>query len=137
VTPRINAGGYVTLDINQSVSDVVNTTTSQIDSPTIRQRRLTSTISVKSGDAILLGGLIQDQDNRDSQGIPILHDIPGIGALFGTKNSTSGRTELIMFLTPRVIGNDQESRDVTQTISREFGNALDNSTMPRPRVPSR
>ena len=67
VTPRVNAGGYVTLDVNQSVSDVVNTTTSKIDSPTIRQRRLVSTISVKSGESILLGGLIQQSDNRTFQ----------------------------------------------------------------------
>src|SRR5439155_21884131 len=104
VTPRVNSGGYVTMDVNQSVSDVINTTTSTIDSPTIRQRRLTSTISVKSGDSILLGGLIQQQDNRGNSGIPVLNEIPGIGELFGTRNNSAGRTELTILITPHVIG---------------------------------
>ena len=65
VTPRVNSGGYVTMDLNQSVSTVVNTTTSQIDSPTFQQRRLNSTVSVKSGQTILLGGLIQQTDSRE------------------------------------------------------------------------
>jgi general secretion pathway protein D len=137
VTPRVNAGGYVTLDVNQSVSDVVNTTTSNIDSPTIRQRRLTSTISVKSGESILLGGLIQESDNRNNSGIPVLNEIPGIGALFGSRANTTGRTEMIMLMTPRVISNDAESRDVTARISQQFQAALDGRPMAKPRLPTR
>jgi general secretion pathway protein D len=137
VTPRVNAGGYVTLDVNQSVSNVVPTTTSSINSPTIQQRRLTSTISVKSGESILLGGLIQDIDNRGSSGIPVLNEIPGIGALFGSHTNGAGRTELILLMTPRVISNEAEARDVTASISQQFGAALDGSRMARPRVPTR
>ena len=137
VTPRVNAGGYVTMDVNQSVSDVLNTTTSTIDSPTFRQRRLTSTISVKSGESILLGGLIQQQDNRSNSGIPFLHELPGIGAFFGTRNNTAGRTELIMLMTPRVIANSEQSRDITGRIERQLGAVLNASTMARPRYPQR
>jgi general secretion pathway protein D len=137
VTPRVNAGGYVTLDVSQSVSDVLNTTTSQIDSPTFRQRRLTSTISVKSGETILLGGLIQQEDNRSNSGIPVLHDIPWIGPLFGTHNNNTQRTELIMLLTPHVIANSQQSRDLTGSIEREFSDVLDRSTLAGARSTSR
>ena len=137
VTPRVNSGGYVTMDVNQSVSDVVNTTTSTIDSPTIRQRRLTSTISVKSGESILLGGLIQQQDNRDASGIPILNELPGIGSLFGTRHNGIGRTELIMLMTPRVIANEDAARDATARVEREFQAVLDANAMPRPRRPMR
>jgi len=137
VTPRVNAGGYVTLDVNQSVSNVVNTTSSQIDSPTFQQRRLTSTISVKSGETVLLGGMIQQQDNRDSSGIPWLHDIPGIGTLLGNKANTAARTELIMLMTPHVISNAAESRDITRRVEREFESVLDNSTLTRPHLPER
>jgi general secretion pathway protein D len=137
VTPRVNSGGYVTMDVNQSVSDVVNTTTSTIDSPTIRQRRLTSTISVKSGESILLGGLIQQQSNRVASGIPVLNELPGIGALFGTRNSSAGRTELIMLMTPRVISNEDAARDMTAKVEREFQAVLDANAMPRPRRPMR
>lgn len=137
VTPRVNAGGYVTLDVNQSVSDVLTTTSSQIDSPTFRQRRLTSTISVKNGETILLGGLIQQTDNRDSSGIPFLHDIPGIGSLFGNSNNSAARTELIMLMTPHVIANSEQSRDLTRAIEHQFRAVLDGSTLARPRVPAR
>jgi general secretion pathway protein D len=137
VTPRVNAGGYVTLDVNQSVSAAVPTDTSGINSPTIQQRRLTSTISAKSGETILLGGLIRDADNRSNSGIPVLNEIPGVGALFGTRNNEAGRTELILLLTPRVIASEAEARDLTATISQQFGAALDGSRMARPRLPSR
>jgi general secretion pathway protein D len=137
VTPRVNAGGYVTMDINQSVSDVVNTTTSQIDSPTIRQRRLTTMVSVKSGESILLGGLIQQNDNRNASGIPLLHDLPAIGTLFGTHANSAGRTELIMLMTPHVVANDKDARNLTATIERQFATVLDASSIFRPRPPVR
>jgi general secretion pathway protein D len=137
VTPRINAGGYVTMDLNQSVSTVVPTSTSQIDSPTFQQRRLNSTVSVKTGETILLGGLIQQTDNRSSQGIPILHDLPGIGPLFGSHNNGAGRTELIMLMTPHVISNEADSRSLTARIEQQFQTVLDSSTFARPRTPSR
>jgi general secretion pathway protein D len=136
VTPRVNSGGFVTLDINQSVSDVVNTTTSGIDSPTIRQRRLTSTISAKTGETILLGGLIRQSDSRDNSGIPVLNELPGIGPLFGNRLNTSGRTELILLMTPRVVSNAAEARDLTAIISQQFGAALDGSPLRPPRIPT-
>jgi general secretion pathway protein D len=137
VTPRVNSGGNVTMDVNQAVSDVVNTTTSTIDSPTIRQRRLTSTISVRTGQSILLGGLIQQQSNRESFGIPVLSEIPGLGALFGTRNNAAGRTELIMLMTPHVISNDDQARDVTARVEQQFQAVLDGNAMLRPRRPAR
>jgi len=137
VTPRINAGGYVTMDLNQSVSTVVNTTTSTIDSPTFQQRRLNSTVSVKTGETILLGGLIQQTDSRQQQGIPILHDIPGIGPLFGSHTNGAGRTELIMLMSPHVISNEADSRGLTTHIEQQFQTVLDNSTFAHPRTPSR
>jgi len=137
VTPRVNTSGYVTLDINQSVSDVVPTTSSTINSPTFSQRRLASTISVKDGNAILLGGLIQNEDNRNSQGIPLLSDIPVLGALFGNRNDTAQRTELIMFMTPHVISNDNESADITERVKQEFKAVLDQSTLAQPRTAPR
>ena len=137
VTPRVNSGGYVTMDVNQSVSTVANTTTSNIDSPTFQQRRLNSTISVKTGETILLGGMIQQNDNRESQGIPVLNEIPGIGSLFGSHTNGAGRTELIMLLTPHVIANEAESRSLTGRIERQFQTVLDGSTFAQPRLPSR
>ena len=137
VTPRVNAGGNVTMEINQSVSDVAPTTSSTINSPTFTQRRLTSTVSVKTGNTILLGGLIQNQDNREAAGIPVLQDIPVLGVLFGSRNDTAARTELIMFMTPYVLSNDTEASDITDRLKRQFQSVLDRSTMAAPRPPSR
>jgi type II secretory pathway component GspD/PulD (secretin) len=133
VSPHISSGGSITMDIKLTDSDVMPTTSSTIDSPTISQRRLKSTISVKSGNSILLGGLIQEADNRDASGIPILHTLPVIGPLFGTRRDNVARTELIMLLTPHVISNDLDAQDITQTIERQFGDALNRTTMVPPR----
>ncbi len=125
VTPRVNSSGFVTIEISQSVSDVVRTTTSNIDSPTIRQRRIVSSIGVRSGSTIVLGGLIREDEGRSSSGIPYLHDLPWIGGLFGGRDNSAGRTELIVLLTPRVIRNEQEAQDVSQDIRRRFEALVD------------
>lgn len=136
VTPRVNASGFVTLDISQSVSDVVRTTTSNIDSPTIRQRRIRSSIGVQSGSTILLGGLIRDDNGRSAGGIPYLHDLPLVGPLFGNRDETSGRTELVVMLTPRVVRNQEEAADMTHELSRKYQSVLLSEpgmmTTPRP-----
>ena len=103
VTPRVNESGTVTLDISQEVSSVVPTTTSGINSPTIQQRRLSSTIATRSGQMIALGGLIRENISRQRQGIPGLSQIPVIGALFGQHTTSGDRTELIILLTPVVM----------------------------------
>jgi general secretion pathway protein D len=137
VTPHVNASGFVTIDITQSVSDVVRTTTSNIDSPTIRQRRIRSSIGVQSGSTILLGGLIREDANRLNNGLPVLSDIPLVGGLFGTRDFSSGRTELIVLLTPRVVRNPDEAVDMTNAIRRKFQAVLllEAGQMPQPRRP--
>lgn len=82
VRPRINAGGLVQLDISQEISDVVPTTTSSIDSPTIRQRAVTSSVVVQSGTEIVLGGMISTRKEKSDSGVPVLKDIPLLGVAF-------------------------------------------------------
>lgn len=120
ITPRVTASGLVTLEIGQEVSDVQRTTTSNIDSPTIRQRRLLSTVAVQSGETILLGGLIREENTGANSGIPVLREIPVLGALFGQTDNRAQRTELIVLVNPRVLRNSQEARDATQDTLRRF-----------------
>jgi len=120
ITPRVNKSGLVLLEIAQEVSDVVPTTTSGIDSPTIQQRKLSSTIAVRSGDTIALGGLIRDNRSRTRSGVPYLARVPGIGALFRSTDKNHRRTELIVMITPRVIRDDEESAKVMQDLRDEF-----------------
>ncbi len=137
VTPHVNASGFVTIDITQSVSDVVRTTTSNIDSPTIRQRRIRSSIGVQSGSTILLGGLIREDSTRANTGLPLLSEIPIIGGLFGTRDFQANRTELIILLTPRVVRNQEEAADMTNMIKRKFQAVLllEPGMMPQARKP--
>ena len=116
VTPRVNAGGMVILDIDQDVSDAVRTTTSGIDSPTIQQRRIQSTVAVQSGETVGLGGLIRDGTINSNAGIPILSQLPVVGPLFGTRTQDGRRTELLVLLTPRVVQSQQDLREMTNEL---------------------
>jgi len=117
VTPRVNASGLVMLDISQEVSDVVPTSTSAIDSPTIRQRKINSSVAVQSGAEIVLGGLISSNRQVGKDGVPGLKDIPILGAVF-TSNAVNDqrKTELLVIIRPTVIANRVDLFRVTQEI---------------------
>lgn len=121
VMPRVNVSGLVTLEIGQEVSDVsAPDTGAAIQSPTIRQRRILSSVAVSSGETVVLGGLIRESNNVSNSGVPFLHQIPILGTLFGVKSGDISRTELLVFITPRVIRNQREARDATQEIRQKF-----------------
>jgi general secretion pathway protein D len=103
VTPRLSGESIIMLEVSQEVSEVARTTTSGIDSPTIQQRTFESTVAVADGKTVAFGGLISSNRSNGSAGVPLLSRIPGLGALFGNKNTTGRRTELIVFLTPRIV----------------------------------
>ena len=122
VTPSVNAGNVVTMDISQNLTDV-----GAIDSATQQraflQRQMKSTVSVRSGETLVMGGLISDNTTTDKSGLPILSSIPVLGALFGTQTKNRNRTELLVVITPRVVRSDQEMREVTSEM-RERMKAL-------------
>jgi general secretion pathway protein D len=116
VSPRVNAGGLVVLDIVQEVSDVVTTTTSTLDTPTIQQRQIKSTVAVQSGESVALGGLIRDGSTKGVTGLPIVSEIPVLGNLFKNTTDTQRRTELLVLITPRVAASRQDSREITEEL---------------------
>ena len=116
VTPRINSGGQVTMDIDQEVSQASITTTSSINSPTISKRALKTTVVVKSGETMVLGGLITDNKTEATSGLPFLSRIPVLGGLFGVQNQQSNRTELILMITPKTISNPQQAQEITNEL---------------------
>ena len=120
VTPHVNDRKIITLDISQEVSDVVETTTSGIDSPTIQQRRITSTVVLESGQTVALGGLIRQTVSISKSGIPFLRNIPVIGNAFGSKDNVERRSELIILISARAISNLSESQDVLDDLKRQF-----------------
>lgn len=113
VTPSVNDGGLVTLDIDQSVTDVgpVDAATRQ---RSFLERTVSSRVAIRSGESVVLGGLIRDNETEGKSGVPLLKDIPGIGALFSTTTKASTRTELLIFITPRVMESEQDLRDLNQ-----------------------
>jgi general secretion pathway protein D len=113
VTPRVNAGGMVQLEIAQEVNDVSSTTSSNIDSPTFLQRVIESSVAVQSGETIVLGGLIRESRSTQQSGIPVLYRLPVLGALFGSTALSTRRTELVVLLTPRVAEDMREATAIT------------------------
>ncbi|HWC63213.1 MAG TPA: hypothetical protein VG501_06295, partial [Rhizomicrobium sp.] len=120
VTPRVNSGGLVTLDIEQEVSDVVQTTSSNINSPTFQQRRVKTKVIVQDGQTISLAGLISTHKTAGNSGIPLLQDIPVLGGLFSTKTNNNDRTELLVLLTPHVVTSAQDMRALTDELKRKL-----------------
>lgn len=120
VTPRINANGLVAMDVEQEVSNVVNATTDGTLTPTISQRRISTAVAVTSGQTVVLGGLISESLSAGRSGIPGLSRLPVVGPLFGSTTNNRERTELVIFITPRVI---RDARDA-QAISEEVRDRL-------------
>jgi general secretion pathway protein D len=120
MTPRINESGRVLLEIEQEVSNVVSTTSSTIDSPTIRQRRVRTSVVVNNGEPLALGGMIQESKTIARTQVPIVGEIPIIGNAFKQKDNSIGKTELIIIITPHVMRNLDEARLVTDEYRREF-----------------
>jgi len=120
VKPRVNANGLVIMDIEQSVENAQKTSTSTIDSPSIQTREITSTVAVQSGETIVLGGLIKDGNEDVKSGIPFLHELPLIGPLFGSTSKNKTKTELVVLITPRVVGTQQDARLITDEFKRKL-----------------
>ena len=124
VTPRVNSGGLVTLDILQDVSDVSNIiTTPGINSPTFDDRNVTSRVVVQDGQTVGLAGLIRDNASTNNQGIPWLKDVPLLGFLAGNQNNTRQRTELLILITPHVMHDQRDALALTEDLREQVINA--------------
>jgi general secretion pathway protein D len=111
-SPHVSSSGRVVLDIEQEVSSATNTTTSGIDSPTIQQRRVKTTVVVGDGQVVALGGLIQENDSINKSQVPILGNIPVIGPAFRQKDDKINRTELLIFVRPQVLRDSNAAGEV-------------------------
>jgi general secretion pathway protein D len=139
VKPRINSNQAVSLEIAQEVSRCDNCTPTQLN-PTFTKRKITSRVNVQSGQTVVLGGLIQDNETRIHNGIPLLSEIPVVGNLFGTTDNVNQRNELIVFITPRVIRNTEDARDVSEELRSRLRSlqSTDGQTLgsPAPYIPA-
>jgi general secretion pathway protein D len=119
VRPSVNAGGLVTMDVMQSVTDV-----GKVDAATgqraFLERNISSRVAVRSGESIVLGGLIQENASSANSGVPLLSKIPVLGALFGSTQTTDTRTELLVIITPTAIYSESELRDVSRQMRSQI-----------------
>ncbi len=116
ITARVTPSGIVTMVINQNVNDPTTNTTSKIDSPAFSTKSVSTQITVQDGDTIAIGGIINETSTLQSSGIPGLHRIPILGAVFGSRSYSKDRTELIIFITPHVIYDSNQMSDATDEL---------------------
>lgn len=119
VTPRISAGGVVNLDVQQEVSDA--STATGATAPTISKRTVKSIVTVQSGETTILGGLIKEDKGFSTDGIPLLSQIPVIGALFGSQGYKKAKTELVVLITPRIASNVSQAKAITEEFRKKLG----------------
>jgi general secretion pathway protein D len=117
VTPQINQDRYVRLTIEEEVKNVVQaqTQTSQGElllAPTTNVRSAKTTVIVKDGETVVLGGLIQDLRQGNEVRTPCLGEIPLVGALFRSTSENKGKTNLLVFLSPHIVENTEEARQL-------------------------
>ena len=122
VTPRINPGGLVYMDISQDVSrpGARDPDISTSGNPPINNKSVTSQVAVQSGQTVFLGGLIAEQDSRGRTGVPYLSRLPLIGPLFGSKTKAQNRSETLVMITPTVIETAVDLKDISADMEKEF-----------------
>lgn len=123
VTPHINAGGLVTLEVDAEVSTPVAQTQAAISAglaPQINTRSVQSLLAVPTGQTMIMGGLITEDNTNSSEGLPLLSRIPILGGLFGNQTLNNNRTELILFITPRVIENETDAQRLIDDLRRKM-----------------
>jgi general secretion pathway protein D len=141
ITPRVNSGGVVTLDITQQVSGVAPnsgtslTSGSSINSPTFTQRSIQTRVVVQDSQTVGLAGLITDTLDRQNVGVPLLKDIPFLGFLASTQTNTRNRTELLILLTPHILHDQRDARALTEDLRQQLPRAAflpeELNTLPR------
>ena len=115
VTPRVNSGGLVSLDIAQEVSDVAAAATNTVaGSPTFNDQIFRTRVAVQDGKTVGMAGLIRDNASNDNTGIPFLKDIPILGTLVSTQSNSRMRTELLVLITPHVVHEQRDARALTE-----------------------
>jgi general secretion pathway protein D len=122
VTPHINAGGLVALDVQAEVSNPGVAACPIECAPPINTRSVQTYVSVQSGQTMVMGGLIGDTRQNNSSGIPLLSRIPVLGGLFGGQELKNDRTELVLFITPRVVENEVDIRGAIEDLRRKMDN---------------
>ena len=128
IRPTINAEGVVVMEIDQSISNTVPGASAVDGAPVFFERAVTTEVVARSGESILLAGLISERQNDNTSGVPGLSKIPGLGYLFRSDSKSKERTELVLLITPRVIEDPRQWNDIRIGMQ----GALENLVLPEP-----
>ncbi len=125
VTPHINPDGYVNMEIHPEISSLNSGSNVQISeglsAPTFTNRSAETTVTVKDGETIVIGGLIQTQEDERETKVPVLGDLPGVGNLFRATTSQRRRTELLILLTVNVVRNELDAAEQSRRLRDQSG----------------
>jgi general secretion pathway protein D len=133
VTPRINAGGKVTLEISQEVSlPGSEPAVGGGGNVAISQRTIDSSVVIQSGETVVLGGLILETRNQGESGVPLLKDIPWLGRLFKPTSEDMFRTELIVMITPQVVEDENDAAAITEELRKRMQKPVEYQQMVKP-----
>ncbi|CAH0495727.1 type II secretion system secretin GspD [Novosphingobium sp. CECT 9465] len=118
VTPQINAGNMIRLDLRQEVSSIAGTVSSKSDELIINKREIKTTVTVGDREIVALGGLLDDNESRTLEKVPLLGDIPVIGELFKSRGRSRVKTNLMVFIRPTILRN---AADRAALAARRYG----------------
>ncbi len=114
VKPQINTGGAIKLFLKQEVSSVAGPVSTSNSDLIINKREIETTVTVDDGEILALGGLLDDNERRTIERIPLLSDIPGIGELFKSRSKSRSKTNLMVFIRPTILRSKEDAQRLTQ-----------------------
>ena len=129
IVPQVSEGDYVKLDLYEEVSNVVNGTQNATLGPTTTIRSASTTVLIQNHRTAVIGGLLSSQDQINNQGVPFISSIPVLGNLFSDKSSDKQKDNLIVFLTPHIVRNKSELRELALDERQRFVNSLGRKEM--------
>jgi general secretion pathway protein D len=133
VAPRVNVNGNVRLDIEQEISNVSPATANSL-TPTVSERKVKSSISVASGQTVLLAGLISETHQGTREGIPGLDQIPNLGDIFSHNDKSTARTELIIFIRPQIIRDGTDAHYIAEELRSKLRGTIKTTVESTPHV---
>jgi general secretion pathway protein D len=126
ITPHISQGGLIRLDIKSEFTKLIEDATSlAVDTPTTAKREAETIVSMNSGSTIVIGGLIRDDKITIEKKVPLLSDIPLVGGLFKYRKDQLQKTNLLFFITPHIVGSQEDLEQITRDKKKEIGSVLE------------
>jgi general secretion pathway protein D len=127
ITPRITRDDHVVLAVDQSIKARTGDLLGSLETPVLSNREVTTSVNVRNGDTVVIGGLLSEEEQLSESRIPLLSDIPGLGRLFRSKRRSSRKTNLMIFLTPHIVRDDAEARQLAARGRDEISEQVDRS----------